>query len=133
MGYLGLDQEQCGHAPAIAMDVPNLYLDTSQTADNPEAAFDASTRQVGVGRVLFGSDAPVISSEVNLKKLEVAIELFGLVPVRPGPSCGRTHFTCLPASRKSASRREHQRPPGGTTAEERRRSRVRRGQGTSER
>ncbi len=80
MGHFGLDPEQCGHVPAIAKDVPNLYLDTSQTVDNPEAVFVASSRQVGVERVLFGSDAPVISPEVNLKKLEVAVELFGLAP-----------------------------------------------------
>jgi len=48
--------------------------------DHPEAVFVASTARLGAGRVLFGSDSPVISPEVNLKKLEVAVELFGLAP-----------------------------------------------------
>ena len=46
--------------------------------DHPEAVFVASTARLGAGRVLFGSDSPVISPEVNLKKLDVAVELFGL-------------------------------------------------------
>jgi predicted TIM-barrel fold metal-dependent hydrolase len=80
MGHFGLDQELVGRVPAIVKDAPNLYLDTSQTADHPEAVFVKSTAEVGPERVLFGSDAPVISPEANLRKLEVAVELFGLTP-----------------------------------------------------
>jgi predicted TIM-barrel fold metal-dependent hydrolase len=57
-----------------------VYLDTSQTVDHPEAVYVAPTKKLGIHRVLFGSDAPVISPEVNIKKLEVAVELFGLAP-----------------------------------------------------
>jgi hypothetical protein len=80
LGHFGLDQELCGRVPSIVEHVPNVYLDTSQTADHPEAIFVSSTAKLGAGRVLFGSDAPVISPEVNLKKLEVAVEVFHLPP-----------------------------------------------------
>jgi len=80
LGHFGLDQELCGRIPSIVEDAPNVYLDTSQTADHPEAIFVSSTAKLGASRVLFGSDAPVISPEVNLKKLEVAVEYFHLAP-----------------------------------------------------
>ena len=78
MGHFGLDQDLVGRVPAIVDRAPNVYLDTSQTVDHPEAVYVTPTRKLGIHRVLFGSDAPVISPEVNLKKLEVAVELFGL-------------------------------------------------------
>jgi predicted TIM-barrel fold metal-dependent hydrolase len=80
LGHFGLDQDMCGRTPAIVQDAPNVYLDTSQTADRPEAIFVSSTARLGASRVLFGSDAPVISPEVNLKKLAVAVEDFHLAP-----------------------------------------------------
>jgi hypothetical protein len=75
--HLGLDQELVGEAPGVVRDLPNVYLDTSQTPDNPEAVFVGPSRTVG-DRVLFGSDGPMISPEVNLAKLRVAMERFGL-------------------------------------------------------
>ncbi|MFI5341422.1 MAG: amidohydrolase family protein [Candidatus Methylomirabilales bacterium] len=66
--------------PAIVKATPNVYLDTSQTVDHPEAVFVKSTAEVGRKRVLFRSDAPAISPEVNLKKLERAWELYHLAP-----------------------------------------------------
>jgi uncharacterized protein len=78
LGHSGLDQERCGEAAQVVRDLPNVFLDTSQTPDNPEAVYVASTRTIGTGRVVFGSDAPVISPEVNLAKLRVAMDYFGL-------------------------------------------------------
>lgn len=80
LGHFGLDQDLVGQVPRIVKPALNLFLDSSQTVDHPEAVFVTSTARLGAGRVLFGSDAPVISPEVNLKKLEVAVELFGLAP-----------------------------------------------------
>jgi predicted TIM-barrel fold metal-dependent hydrolase len=77
LGHSGLDQERCGEAAHVVRDLANVFLDTSQTPDNPEAVYVASTRTVP-GRVVFGSDAPVISPEVNLAKLRVAMDYFGL-------------------------------------------------------
>jgi uncharacterized protein len=78
LGHFGMDQDLAGLVPSIVKDTPNVYLDSSQTTDNPEAIFVSSTKQLGPDRVLFGSDGPVFSPEVNIKKLEVAVELFQL-------------------------------------------------------
>ncbi|OGA35423.1 MAG: hypothetical protein A3G80_15180 [Betaproteobacteria bacterium RIFCSPLOWO2_12_FULL_62_13b] len=80
LGHFGLDQDLCGRIPSIVQDTPNVLLDTSQTADHPEAIFVSSTARLGANRVLFGSDAPGLSPEVNLKKLEVAVDYFHLAP-----------------------------------------------------
>ncbi len=80
LGHFGLDQDLVGQVPRIVKPAPNVYLESSQTVDHPEAVYVSSTKQLGPERVLFGSDAPVISPEVNLRKLEVAEELFGLDP-----------------------------------------------------
>ena len=80
LGHFGLDQDLCDRIPSIVQDAPNVHLDTSQTADKPEAIFVSSTDRLGANRVLFGSDAPGLSPEVNLKKLEVAVEYFHLAP-----------------------------------------------------
>ncbi len=78
LGHFGLDQDLCGRVPSIVEAAPNVFLDTSRTVDHPEAIFVTSTARLGPSRVLFGSDALVISPEVNLKKLEVAVEQFHL-------------------------------------------------------
>ncbi len=80
LGHFGLDQDLVGQVPRIVKPAGNVYLESSQTVDHPEAVYVNSTKQLGADRVLFGSDAPVISPEVNLRKLEVAEELFGLDP-----------------------------------------------------
>lgn len=80
LGHFGLDQDLVGQIPRIVKNAPNVFLDTSQTVDHPEAVFVSSTAQLGTSRVLFGSDAPVIDPEVNLKKLEVAVDHFHLAP-----------------------------------------------------
>ncbi len=80
LGHFGLDQDLCTRVPSIVKETPNVYLDTSQTADQPEAIFVSSTAQLGANRVLFGSDGPTLNAEVNLKKLAVAVECFNLAP-----------------------------------------------------
>ncbi len=80
LGHFGLDQDLVGQVPRVVKPATNVYLDSSQTVDHPEAVYVNSTKQLGTERVLFGSDAPMISPEVNLRKLEVAEELFGLDP-----------------------------------------------------
>ncbi len=78
LGHFGMDQDLAGLVPSIVKNTPNVYLDSSQTPDNPEAIFVSSTKELGPGRVLFGSDGPVFSPEVNIKKLEVAVDLYQL-------------------------------------------------------
>jgi predicted TIM-barrel fold metal-dependent hydrolase len=78
LGHFGLDQERCMLVPSIVRETGNLYLDTSQTPDNPKAIYISPVEEVGIRRLVFGSDAPLISPEVNLKKLEVAMDLYHL-------------------------------------------------------
>lgn len=81
LGHMGLDQDHYHLVPEIVRNTPNVYLDTSQTPDNPELVFVAPAKKLGQGRLLFGSDSHMISPEVNLRKLEVAMELYGLSEV----------------------------------------------------
>jgi predicted TIM-barrel fold metal-dependent hydrolase len=78
LGHMGLDQDHYHLVPEIVRNTPNVYLDTSQTPDNPDLVFVAPTKKLGAGRLLFGSDSHMISPEVNLRKLEVAMEHYGL-------------------------------------------------------
>jgi predicted TIM-barrel fold metal-dependent hydrolase len=78
LGHMGLDQDHYHLVPEIVQKTPNVYLDTSQTPDNPELVFVAPMKKLGDGRLLFGSDGHMLSPEVNLRKLEVAMELYGL-------------------------------------------------------
>lgn len=76
--HLGQDPEMVGHTPDIVHDTPNVYVETSNTPDYPYPVFVNPVRKLGPGRVMFGSDGPVVSVETNLAKLKVARELYGL-------------------------------------------------------
>lgn len=78
LGHMGLDPDHYHMVPDIVKQIPNIYLDTSQTPDNPEWVFVSPIQKIGRERVLFGSDSHIISPEVGIKKLKVAVEMFGL-------------------------------------------------------
>lgn len=78
LGHLGLDSGRCHLVPSIVERTPNIFLDTSQTPDNPETVFVAPVKKLGKKRLLFGSDGHLFSPEVNLKKLEVAMKHYDL-------------------------------------------------------
>lgn len=78
MLHMGLDFEALGHLPDIARPHRNLFLEVSQTPDSPQAVFVNPARRLGADRVLFGSDLPLLSLEVNLAKLATAERLHGL-------------------------------------------------------
>jgi predicted TIM-barrel fold metal-dependent hydrolase len=75
---MGIVPEMLAHVPDIVKSTPNVIIETSHTPDLPHAVFVNSVRQLGPDRVLFGSDGPIVSVEVNLVKLEVAERLYGL-------------------------------------------------------
>ena len=76
--HLGQDPESVAHTPDIVKDTPNIVVETSNTPDYPYPVFVNPARVLGADRVMFGSDGPVLSVEVNLTKLAVAEQVFGL-------------------------------------------------------
>jgi uncharacterized protein len=76
--HLGQDPESVTHTPDIVKDTPNIVVETSNTPDYPYPVFVNPARVLGADRVMFGSDGPVLSVEVNLTKLAVAEQVFGL-------------------------------------------------------
>lgn len=77
MAHYGIDMFSCHMITEIAEGIDNLILDTAGTPDSPQAIYSEPAAEFPE-RIVFGSDGPSISVEVNLRKLEVAAELFGL-------------------------------------------------------
>lgn len=76
--HFGLYPPARSDVPRIAKDVGNVILDTSQTPDFPVDIYVHPVRLLGASRVMFGSDGPECSVALNLKKIEIAIENYGL-------------------------------------------------------
>ena len=81
MSHFGMDADCYRTIPGIAKGIENLYLDTSGTAPMPEVVFVDPVKVVP-DNVLFGSDTPTLSPEVQLCKVEVAQKLFGLTEIQ---------------------------------------------------
>jgi uncharacterized protein len=78
LAHFGMQPQLCGRVPSIVADTPNVFLDTSQTADFPSEIYVNPVKVLGPHRLLFGSDGPECDVTVNLCKLNVAIEEHGL-------------------------------------------------------
>ncbi|MDI7275223.1 MAG: amidohydrolase family protein [Anaerolineae bacterium] len=78
MLHMGIVEAMLMQVPDIVRATSNVLIETSQTPDSPYAVYVNSARQLGPERILFGSDGPIISDEVNLAKLEVAVRQYGL-------------------------------------------------------
>jgi predicted TIM-barrel fold metal-dependent hydrolase len=76
---MGMNSDVTFYVADYVKDAPNVYLDTSCTPNEPESVFVVPIRTIP-NRVLFGSDGPTLSVEAELRKLEVAEELYGLTP-----------------------------------------------------
>jgi uncharacterized protein len=76
--HLGLHPEAIKDTPAAVRDTPNVLVDTSQTPDFPHDVYVEPVRVLGAERVLFGSDGPECDLSLNLRKLALAIEQYGL-------------------------------------------------------
>lgn len=77
MAHFGMDSDCVRTIPSIVKGIENLYIDTSDTPNMPEAIYVDSVKVIPEN-VLFGSDTPTLSPEVELYKVEVAQKLFGL-------------------------------------------------------
>lgn len=76
--HLGQDAESVAHTPEAVAPYANLVVETSNAPDYPHAVFVQPSRELGAGRVMFGSDGPVVSIEAALAKLAAAEETYGL-------------------------------------------------------
>ena len=77
MAHFGMDSDCVRSIPNLVKDIKNLYVDTSDTPNMPEAIYADSVKVIP-DNVLFGSDTPTLSPEVELYKVEVAQKFFGL-------------------------------------------------------
>jgi predicted TIM-barrel fold metal-dependent hydrolase len=75
--HMGLNPDVTHFIPDYVKDTPNIYLDTSASPNLPQFVYKTPMAVIP-DRMLFGSDAPTLSPEVELKKVEVAEDLFGL-------------------------------------------------------
>lgn len=75
--HMGMNSDVTHFVPGWVQEAANVYLDTSDTPNLPQFVFK-TPMSVIPDRMLFGTDAPTLSPEVELKKLEIAEELYGL-------------------------------------------------------
>lgn len=77
LSHMGMNSDVTPFIPSYVQDVSNVYLDTSDTPNLPQFVFKTPMAVIP-DRMLFGTDAPTLSPEVEIKKLEIAEELYGL-------------------------------------------------------
>ena len=77
LSHMGLNPDVTHFIPGYVKDTPNVYLDTSASPNLPQFVYKTPMALIP-DRLMFGSDAPTLSPEVELKKVEVAEELYGL-------------------------------------------------------
>jgi predicted TIM-barrel fold metal-dependent hydrolase len=78
MAHYGMHPTMCLMVPEIVRPYRNIILDTSAAPDDPYATFVYPIRELGINRIVFGSDALYFDQAVALKKLEQAEKRFGL-------------------------------------------------------
>ena len=77
LSHMGMNSDVTHFVPDWVANQPNCYLDTSASPNLPNYVYK-TPMQIIPDRMLFGSDAPTLSTEVEIKKLEVAEELYGV-------------------------------------------------------
>jgi hypothetical protein len=75
--HMGMNSDVTHFVPEWVKDAPNVYLDTSCTPNLPQFVFK-TPMSVIPDRMMFGTDAPTLSPEVELYKLRIAEELYGV-------------------------------------------------------
>ena len=77
LSHMGMNSDVTHFVPEWVKDEPNCYLDTSASPNLPKYVYK-TPMDVIPDRMLFGTDAPTLSPEVELKKVEIAEEMYGL-------------------------------------------------------
>lgn len=79
MAHWGMDSDFVHFVPDLVKGIPNLYLDTSCTPNLPEVIFSRPSYTIP-DQLLFGSDGPTLSIEVEICKLRIAEKRHGMDP-----------------------------------------------------
>jgi predicted TIM-barrel fold metal-dependent hydrolase len=77
LSCMGMNPDVTHFVPDYVKDVPNLYLNTAGSPNLPQFVYK-NPMAIIPDRMLFASGMPTLSPEVELKKVEVAEELYGL-------------------------------------------------------
>lgn len=77
MAHMGLNPDNTKIVPDLVKATKNVILDTAGTPNIPNDVF-ARPMKIVPDQVVLGSDTPSLSPEVELKKVEVAEQLYGL-------------------------------------------------------
>jgi len=77
LSHMGMNSDVTHFVPEWVREYENCYLDTSATPNLPKYVFK-TPMEIIPDRMLFGTAAPTLSPEVEIRKLEVAEELYGL-------------------------------------------------------
>ncbi len=85
---MGMNSDVTHFVPEWVKEAPNVYLDTSCTPNLPQFVFK-TPMSVIPDRMVFGTDAPTLSPEVEIKKLEIAEELYDLTKEEKSKILGR--------------------------------------------
>lgn len=77
MAHMGMNSDNTEVVADLVKGVKNVILDTSATPNLPYDVYVRPMQSVP-DQIVFGSDTPTLSPEVELKKVEVAEQLYGL-------------------------------------------------------
>ncbi len=77
LAHMGLNPDVTHFIPDYVKDTPNVYLDTSASPNLPQFVYK-TPMAIMPDRMMFGSDAPTLSPEVELYKIKIAEDLYGL-------------------------------------------------------
>lgn len=86
--HMGMNSDVTHFVPGWVQEASNVYLDTSCTPNLPQFVFKTPMAVIP-DRMVFGTDAPTLSPEVEIKKLEIAEELYGLTKDEKSKILGR--------------------------------------------
>jgi uncharacterized protein len=78
--HMGMNSDSTHFIPDYVKNSKNVYLNTANTPNLPQFVYK-TPMDIIPDRMLFGSDGPDSSPEVELKKVEVAEEKYGLTKI----------------------------------------------------
>lgn len=77
MAHMGMNSDSTTIIPDLIKDTKNVIIDTADTPNLPYEVF-VKPMEIVPDQIVFGSDLPALSPEVELKKIEIAEEFYGL-------------------------------------------------------